>query len=51
VLIFESNDINVGWDGYYKNKLVKQGVYVWIVEGKYSNGRPFNKSGDVTVLH
>jgi gliding motility-associated-like protein len=51
VLIFESKDINIGWDGYYKNKLVKQGVYVWLVEGKYANGKPFRKSGDVTVLH
>jgi gliding motility-associated-like protein len=51
VLIFESNDISDGWDGSYKGKLVKQGVYVWIVEGKYANGRPFSKSGDVTLLH
>lgn len=51
VLIFQSNDIMKGWDGYYKGRLVKQGVYVWLVEGKYSNGKPFRMSGDVTVLH
>ena len=51
VLIFQSTDIMKGWDGYYKGKLVKQGVYVWLVEGKYSNGKPFRMSGDVTVLH
>jgi gliding motility-associated-like protein len=51
VLLFESRDINIGWDGYYKGKLVKQGVYVWNVEGKYANGKPFRKSGDVTLLH
>ena len=51
VLIYESRNINTGWDGYYKGKLVKQGVYVWIVEGKYANGKPFRKSGDVTLLH
>jgi PKD repeat protein len=51
VLIFESDDINVPWNGYYKGKLCQQGVYVWYVEGKYANGQPFKKVGDVTLLH
>jgi len=50
-LIFESFDINIGWDGYYKGKLCQQGVYVWKVEGKYANGRPYRKAGDITLLH
>ncbi|MBN1601314.1 MAG: gliding motility-associated C-terminal domain-containing protein, partial [Chitinispirillaceae bacterium] len=51
VLIFESHDINVPWNGYYKNELCPQGVYVWYVEGKYANGEPYKKVGDVTLLH
>ena len=51
VLIFQSNDINIPWNGYYKGKLCSQGVYVWYVEGKYANGQPFKKVGDVTLLH
>ena len=51
VLIFESRNINVPWNGYYKGKLCPQGVYVWYVEGKYNNGQPFKKVGDVTLLH
>ena len=50
-LIYESHDINIGWDGYYKGSLCKQDVYVWRVEGKYSNGRRFRKAGDITLLH
>jgi gliding motility-associated-like protein len=50
-LIFESNNINIPWNGYYKGKLCKQGVYIWFVEGKYANGKPFKKTGDVTLLH
>jgi hypothetical protein len=50
-LIFESHDINIPWNGYYKGKLCKQGVYVWFVEGKFANGKPFKKTGDVTLLH
>ncbi|MCX6326558.1 MAG: PKD domain-containing protein, partial [Bacteroidia bacterium] len=51
VLIFESHDINYPWNGYYKGKLCTQGVYIWYVEGKYANGMPFKKVGDVTLLH
>lgn len=49
--IFETNDINVGWDGYYKGRLCKQDVYVWKASGKFINGRNFLLSGDVTLLH
>jgi len=51
VLIFESHDINIPWNGYYKGDLCAQGVYIWYVEGKYANGQPFKKVGDVTLLH
>ncbi len=51
ILIFESYDINVGWDGYYDNKLLNEGVYVWKVTGKYNNGKDFKKVGTVMLLH
>jgi hypothetical protein len=50
-MIFETYDINKPWNGYYKGKLCSQGVYVWLVEGKYANGRPFKEAGDITLLH
>jgi PKD repeat protein len=51
VLIFESLNIDIPWNGYYKGKLCPQGVYVWYVEGKYATGKPFKKVGDITLLH
>lgn len=52
VLIYESYDINKGWDGYSGNgNLAPQGVYVWKVEGQYADGSYFEKIGDVTFLH
>jgi PKD repeat protein len=50
ILIFESNDINIGWDGYMKGHLCEPGVYVWKVRGSYKNGEPFVKMGDVTII-
>ena len=29
--VFESNDINLGWDGYFKGKII-QDVYVYKIE-------------------
>jgi PKD repeat protein len=49
-LIFESNDVNIGWDGYSKGELVTPGVYIWKVRGNFRNGEPFVKMGDVTLL-
>ncbi len=48
--IFESNDINLGWDGYNKDQLCDPGVYIWKVRGKFRNGEPFIQMGDVTLL-
>jgi hypothetical protein len=48
--IFESGDINIGWDGYNKGQLCEPGVYIWKVRGKFRNGEPFTKMGDVILL-
>ena len=50
VLIFESNDIHIGWDGYYKGVLCDPGVYIWKVRGNFRNGESFIKMGDLTLL-
>ena len=50
ILIFESNDVNIGWDGYFNGQLSNSGVYIWKVRGKYRNGQPFTMMGDVTLL-
>jgi len=49
-LIFESYNKDMGWDGRIGGKLAKQDVYIWKVEGKYTNGENFVDSGDVTLL-
>ena len=50
ILLFETNDINIGWDGYFKSQFCNPGVYIWKVRGNFSNGEPFTKMGDVTLL-
>ncbi|MGM0665974.1 MAG: PKD domain-containing protein [Bacteroidota bacterium] len=50
ILVFESNDIQVGWDGYYKGQKAEPGVYIWKARGTFKNGEPFVKGGDLTLL-
>lgn len=48
--LFESNDIKIGWDGYYRGVLCKQDVYVWKVELFFSDGSKKIKTGDLLLL-
>jgi PKD repeat protein len=49
-LIYVSEDVHIGWDGYINGSLAKQDVYVWRVKGTYTKGSPFVKAGDVTLV-
>lgn len=51
LLVFESDDIDIGWDGYYKGELCGPGVYIWKVRGTYRNGQPIIMAGDVTLIN
>jgi hypothetical protein len=48
--LFESSDVTVGWNGYYKGKLCKTDVYIWKAKGKYTDGSTFDKAGNLTLL-
>lgn len=50
VLIFQTNNIEEGWDGTYKGVLQPMGVYVYDISAVTSTGKVFNKTGNVTLL-
>jgi len=49
-LVFESNDIQRGWDGYYEQSPAASGVYIWKCAGQWNNRLVFEKQGDVTLI-
>ena len=51
VEVFKSSDIKYGWNGYYHNRLMPEGVYVYILRGKFEGDYLFNIKGDVTLLY
>ena len=49
-LLFVSTDVNIGWDGYYRNELSKQDVYVYKIKVRFIDGRFETYVGDITLL-
>ncbi len=49
-LIFESTDINIGWDGYYRDQLAQSDVYVWKVRARFTNGDEQTKVGELHLI-
>ncbi|MCR5453395.1 MAG: gliding motility-associated C-terminal domain-containing protein, partial [Bacteroidales bacterium] len=51
-LLFQSDDLNVGWDGYDRqSKLCHRDTYVYHISYKTSSGKQVNKSGMVNLLY
>ena len=48
--LFESNDIEIGWDGYYRGQLVAEDLYIFRVTGRLNNGDKFTKTGDFLLM-
>lgn len=49
-LIFETDDVHKGWDGYYRGLLSKQDVYVWKAYARFVTGEEKRLAGDLTLL-
>jgi gliding motility-associated-like protein len=48
--LFETTEINHGWDGTYKGSDSPQDVYTYFVKFTTSDGREFEKRGTVTLI-
>jgi gliding motility-associated-like protein len=49
-LVFETTDINQGWDGTYNGKTLNTGVFAYYVDVICSNGQTTMKRGNVTLM-
>lgn len=48
--VFETSNINIGWNGKYKNKDCEPGVYVYVANISFTNGESVLKKGNVTLV-
>lgn len=44
-------DPSQGWDGRYNGKLVKSGVFYYVIEAEGADGKQYKLSGDINILH
>ncbi len=49
-VIFESNNMQIGWDGKYKGQLLPSGNYIWTVAVEYLDNRTESLRGSVMLL-
>jgi len=49
-LVFETTDINQGWDGTYNGKVLNTGVFAYYVDVICSNGQTTMKRGNTTLI-
>ena len=49
-MIFHSNKVGIGWDGYVQGKLAATDVYAWKATATLSNGERLQELGNVTLL-
>ena len=50
-LIWESRDIEIGWDGTFNGEIMKDGAYIWTIDvlDQYSD-KKYNFNGHVSII-
>ena len=48
--VFETSDINKGWNGQFNGEPQPMDVYIYTVEAVTNKGKSFVKKGNVTLL-
>ncbi|MFT4753325.1 MAG: PKD repeat protein [Salibacteraceae bacterium] len=49
-LLFESFEVEIGWDGYYRGELSAQDVYVWKIDVVFEDGQQVSEVGSLTLI-
>lgn len=50
-VVFESDDINEGWDGRINGDFAREGTYIYVIKLTAPNDEYFEKSGNITVFY
>jgi gliding motility-associated-like protein len=49
-VLYNSDELNRGWDGYYRGKLMPSDTYIYRIQASFTNGESQTFLGDVTLL-
>jgi len=50
-LVFESDDLNRGWDGKFRGKNLPLDVYLYIIDAEGIDGRQIHLKGNLTIVN
>jgi gliding motility-associated-like protein len=48
--VFQSSDVKVGWNGYYKGVKADNGVYFYSIKITFPTGETKIEQGDLTLI-
>ena len=48
--VFQSANVNDGWDGTYKGKAMDAAVFVYYVSATLFSGEPLNRKGNISLI-
>lgn len=48
--VFETEDLNSGWDGTFRGRPVDEGVFVFYLKGSYIDGSEIDAQGNITLI-
>ena len=49
-MIYETRDLNLGWDGKRNGTPLPVGTYYWIIDGIDMHNKRVNKAGSITLI-
>lgn len=50
VKMFQTSDVNEGWDGRFNGEPQPMGVYIYTIEAQTAAGEPLKKQGNITLV-
>lgn len=48
--VFETTNLDIGWDGTYKSERLNTAVFVYYITGMFEDGTQINEKGNITLL-
>ena len=48
--LYHFNNPSGGWDGKHNGKIVKSGVYYYVIQATGSDGKKYKRSGDINII-
>ena len=48
--VFETEDMNIGWDGTFRGKKMNNAVFVYYVQATFEDGSEVSQKGDITLI-